>query len=133
MRESLRKDIASLLLRIGISVPFIFYGILGIFFALMPVETASEVLNGIGLNYSPIIFLYVISFLELLIGLLLLIGLFTKFSGYVATLILLIIMITRIVFLNDIPRYLNVVLFAGCYYFSVMGGRKLSLDYFLER
>ena len=115
---------ANLLLRISLGLIFLFSGTMKVFFyARVPVE---KILPFFGPDYGSI----ALGVLEMIIGLLLVIGLFTKYAAFVAVVLFAIFIVSGLILGMFMQAGLikDVVLLFAALMLCADGARKFALD-----
>ena len=128
------KTMGNFLLRILLGFVFLFTGIGKLFLGMMPVDMISGILNGMGMSFIPAItFGYALGIIELVLGFMLILGLFTRIAGWVAAVLLLSFIIGVSLILGDgiagkAMMLKDLGLLGGALALAFQGSSFMSLD-----
>ena len=124
----------NLFLRLGLGFVFVFTGIAKLFLGLVPAEPIGAILNAIGMGaLSTTGFGMFLGILELMVGLMMILGLFTKIVGWVTAIMLLSFIIGVSVILGaglmqPMFMFKDIGLLAGALCLGFQGAPGISLD-----
>lgn len=127
MKKEQLSDIAVLVLRIGLGAVFLYFGIN----TLIHLQASAEVITALGISINPVFLIILYSILKVVIGAFFIIGLFTRITGFVATVMLA---VTMILFWGKlqifVPRDMGII--AAAIFLIINGGGRIGLDSYVR-
>ena len=132
------KSMGNFLLRILLGFVFLFTGVGKLFLGMIPADMISGILNGMGMSFIPAMaFGYALGVIELIVGLMLILGLFTKITAWVAAVLLLSFIIGVSIILGDgiagsAMMFKDLGLLGGALALAFQGSSFMSMDTFLK-
>src|SRR3989344_4630635 len=127
----------NLLLRLLLGFMFTFVGASKLFMGKMPVEPIGAILDALGLNtFSAATFGLILGIIELVIGLMFILGLFTQVAAWIATVALLLFVIGAGLILGDgllgqMMMFKDIGLIGASLCLAFQGSPSMSLDHLL--